>query len=270
MSDGKGGFRIEETPARLEDANQALFLDYDNDGMLDLLLSGVRGGRLFRNLGGSWTDVTRESGVGDLGVAAHPVVGDVDADGDLDIVGVDRTGTPRLLRNDGGNKNHSLKVQLQGFVSNRSGIGAKVEVRAGSLHQKIETSSTFPPIRPADVIFGLGQRPEADAVRVIWPSGTMQAEAPEPKAATMKIVELDRKPSSCPYLYAWNGSRFDFVTDFMGAGEMGYQFPNGAWNVPDPTEYVRLTDQQLRARNGRYEIRVTNELEELLFVDRLG
>ena len=85
----------------------------------------------------------------------------------------------------------------------------------------------------------------------------------------LKITEIDRKPSSCPYLYTWNGERFEFVTDFMGGGEMGYWEAPGVRNHPDPDEYVRIRDDQLKERDGRYELRVTNELEEALYVDRL-
>src|SRR5262249_8370522 len=52
--------------------------------------------------------------------------------------------------------------------------------------------------------------------------------------------------------------------------EMGYWEGPGAYNEPDPDEYVRLTDDQLRPRDGRYELRVTNELEEVLFADRFA
>jgi hypothetical protein len=81
---------------------------------------------------------------------------------------------------------------------------------------------------------------------------------------------MDRKPSSCPYLYAWNGGAFAFVTDFLGGGEMGYWTGPGSFNRPDPEEYVRLTDAQLVPRGGRYELRATNELEEVLFLDGLA
>src|SRR4029079_3426410 len=63
---------------------------------------------------------------------------------------------------------------------------------------------------------------------------------------------------------------FAFITDFMGGGEMGYWEGPGEYNHPDPDEYVRLSDEQLRPRDGRLELRVTNELEEALFVDRLS
>jgi hypothetical protein len=157
-------------------------------------------------------------------------------------------------------------------VSNRSAAGAKVELRAGSLRQILEMSSSSPAVSPAGAVFGLGSRPAADVVRVLWPSGILQAEtmgAPQRTTSTLTVTELDRKPSSCPYLFTWNGTRFEFVTDFMGGGEMGGWAGPGLWNQPDPDEYVRIRSDQLRPRDGRYELRVTNELEEALFVDRL-
>jgi hypothetical protein len=112
-------------------------------------------------------------------------------------------------------------------------------------------------------------------VRVIWVSGIVQTETEFPNATTQAtriathLVELDRKPSSCPYLYAWDGEGFSFVTDFLGAGEMGYWEGPGVRNHPDPVEYVRIGPGRLVARGGRYELRVTNELEEVLYLDEL-
>ncbi|HET8644355.1 MAG TPA: hypothetical protein VFO85_02625, partial [Vicinamibacteria bacterium] len=126
---------------------------------------------------------------------------------------------------------------------------------------------------PADLVFGLGDRRGADAVRVLWPSGTLQSElvaAGPRRAASMEVKELDRKPSSCPYLYAWNGRSFVFVTDFMGGGEMGYRQAPGVFSVPDPDEYVRLPPGALVEKDGRFELRVTNELEEALFLDHFA
>ncbi len=106
-------------------------------------------------------------------------------------------------------------------------------------------------------------------MRILWPSGTLQAELDPSLTARTPVVELDRKPSSCPFLYAWNGKAFEFVTDFMGGGEMGYGAGPRLWNRPVPEEWVRLRDDQLASRDGRYELRVTNELEEVLFLDRV-
>ena len=113
---------------------------------------------------------------------------------------------------------------------------------------------------------------------MLWPSGILQAEAADSTssnaaavlASPMTVEELNRKPSSCPFLFTWNGRRFEFVTDFMGGGEMGYWEAPGVRNRPDPEEYVRISDAQLQPKDGRYELRVTNELEETMFVDRLS
>jgi hypothetical protein len=127
---------------------------------------------------------------------------------------------------------------------------------------------------PSEVHFGLGRRDVLDAVRVIWPSGVIQAELGLPALAgssnrSFTIEELDRKPSSCPYLYAWNGKEFQFVTDFLGGGEMGNWKTHGVYHFPDSDEFVRIPPDKLRPKDGKYEIRVTNELEEVLFLDHL-
>lgn len=287
LSDGRGQFKTTQAPAGSEMAGGAQFLDYDNDGLLDCVLATSAGLKVFRHVGNDWINVS-ESAVmqGELrppaaasskdGYGQTLVSGDLDNDGDTDLVLRSAAGDLRIARNDGGNINRSLRVSLFGKVSNRSGVGAKVEARAGSLVQKLETYSASPAPAPADVVFGLGKRQGVDAVRVLWPAGIVQAEtemarAADPKktAATLPVTELDRKPSSCPYLYAWNGERFEFVTDFMGGGEMGYWEAPGHYNTPDPDEYVRIRGDQLKERGGRFELRVTNELEEVLYLDRL-
>ena len=297
ISDGREKFKTMAAPNGSEGVRAAQFLDYDNDGLLDCLALTDKGLRVWRNVGNDsnaggaasqgtplWTDVSERAQTNERAASPLPVsasrlfaAGDIDQDGDEDLIFLSSSGELRIARNDGGNLNRSLRVNLAGKVSNRSGVGAKIEARAGSLVQKLETYSASPAPAPADVVFGLGKRTAADAVRVLWPAGIVQAEtelakAPPGKtssALTLSVTELDRKPSSCPYLYVWNGERFEFVTDFMGGGEMGNLEEPGRYNTPDPDEYVRIRGDQLKERNGRYELRVTNELEEALFVDRL-
>jgi tetratricopeptide (TPR) repeat protein len=276
LSDGRGKFVLRDAPATAADATAAQFVDYDNDGLLDLLIGTPKGLRLFRNLGTRWADVT---GAASLGSATTPVaqmaIADIDGDGDSDVVTRTDKGELRIWRNEGGNRNPAVRVQLAARVSNRSGAGTKVEVRAGALREKLETSAATPAASPADLLFGLGRRATADIVRVLWPSGILQTEiVPAGGAATsapvlIKVEELDRKPSSCPFLFTWNGARFEFVTDFLGGGEMGDWIAPGVFNQPDPDEYVRIRGDQLRPRDGRYELRITNELEEAMFLDRV-
>ncbi|HEX8844069.1 MAG TPA: FG-GAP-like repeat-containing protein [Pyrinomonadaceae bacterium] len=293
LSDGKGRFRLQPVPAPSGEPKGALpdraqFIDYDSDGLLDLVtLSSCAQDtflHVWRNVGDGWVDVG-ETALGrgliktsEEAVLAVPtlVSADLDGDGDTDLIVRSASDNLIVLRNDGGNRNRSLRVRLAGKVSNRSGVGAKVEMRAGSLQQKLETYAASPAPAPSDVVFGLGPRAAVDAVRIIWPAGVVQAETEiggkgtqASSALNMNVMELDRKPSSCPYLYTWNGERFLFITDFMGGGEMGYWEAPNHYNHPDPDEYVRIRGDQLKERDGRYELRVTNELEEVLYVDRL-
>ena len=270
LSNGKERFQITQAPGN---SSASQFIDYDNDGLLDLVLVAQTGLRVVRNTGDAWINALDMDieGIAARSSARVLASGDIDADGDTDLIYGVPGGGLKVWRNDGGNANRSLRLNLAGKVSNRSGIGSKIEIRAGSLAQKLETYSAAPAPAPADILFGLGKRTTVDAVRVLWPAGILQAETEFAGGPTkpLTLTELDRKPSSCPYLYVWNGERFEFVTDFMGGGEMGHLDAPGIYNTPDPDEYVRIRGDQLRERNGRYELRVTNELEEAVFLDRL-
>ena len=274
VSNGRGGFVVSAADRYTAGAAAAEFVDYDNDGLLDLLAATPGGIRVLRNIGTRWFDASNTAGMvrADLQPLALATA-DIDGDGDVDLLF--RTATEiRLLRNDGGNRNRSVRVQLTARVSNRSALGAKIEMRAGSLRQRVEHYAATPSPAPADIAFGLGERAGADVIRVLWPSGILQAEAAaitpqaKPLSGVVKVEELDRKPSSCPFLFTWNGSKFEFLTDFLGGGEMGYWEAPGLRNTPDPDEYVRIPGDKLQPRSGRFELRVTNELEEALFLDR--
>ena len=280
ISDGRGRFILSDAPEAVKGATAAQFLDYDNDGLLDLVAITGTGPVVVRDLGHSWMDVTASAleAVPESARAAGRsfATADINRDGNVDFVTSSGSGA-WFWRNSGDPRNHSLRVQLRGRVTNRLGLGSKIQVRAGSLSARLETSASAPAVAPSDIVFGLGPRPGAEVARVLWPSGILQAEAAHPAAgqpvavlpSPFLIDELDRKPSSCPFLFAWNGERFEFITDFLGGGEMGHWEGPGSYNHPNPVEYVRMRGDQLSPADGRLQLRVTNELEEVVYLDRM-
>jgi hypothetical protein len=162
------------------------FFDYDNDGWADLFiatghvypqLENYRQRKLlFRNNhDGTFTDVAAESGEAlmEKRVGRGVAFGDIDNDGDIDIVVADLDGSPQLLRNDGGNANNSVLIKTVGVKSNRDGIGARIKVVAGDLSQIDEVRSGGSYISQSDlrVHFGLEKRTKIDLIEVHWPSG---------------------------------------------------------------------------------------------------
>ena len=256
--------------------------DYDNDGDLDVLElrnsnanspMTLGGPELYQNLGNeTFSRVTEQTGLNKYQGKAFrsATFGDYDNDGDTDIFLTVNSDSPLLLRNEGGNQNHWLKVRLLGTNSNKSGIGTKIEIKSGTLWQKLEVNggSAYLSQNPPEVIFGLGQHQSVDALRLLWPGGVLQSEANLPINKTRLVHELDRKGTSCPLLYSWNGSQYQFVTDFLGGCAIGYMLAPGHYNTPDTDEYIKISQSQLRKKDGLYSLRINNQLEEVLYIDQ--
>ncbi len=245
--------------------------DYDNDGDLDVLLAGDEL-RLLENDGRrGFQDVTAAVGLDRIEASGSRAlaVADYDQDGDLDAV-VSRCGRPAvLLRNDGGNRNRSFQLSLRGKADNYFGVGAKVEWAAGGLwqHREPDGGAGYLSQSSGDILLGLGRFPAPDYVRVLWPTGVLQSEIPARDSGKLVLTELDRKGTSCPILYAWNGSAYGFVTDFLGGSAMGYLEEPGRYGVPDTDEYVKITGAQLRPQGNRLSLKMANQLEEVMLFD---
>ena len=172
----------------------AVFLDYDNDADLDLAIANgdvIDNVEMFRddttypqrNLllandgSGRFTDVGPRSGPGFAleKVSRALAAGDLDNDGDLDLIIVNAGQTVDLLRNDGGNRNNSILVRLVGEESNRDGVGAllRLEVDGTTRVRVVKAGSSYLAQNDLRVHFGLGQAEFADRLEVIWPSGTV-------------------------------------------------------------------------------------------------
>ncbi|MGA2355026.1 MAG: FG-GAP-like repeat-containing protein, partial [Terriglobales bacterium] len=183
-------------------------IDYDNDGWVDLVAVGeTKDGkgevRLFRNLGpDGWKDVSADVGLDKIQLKEPRaiIVGDYNNDGAADLLITQNHGPAVLLRNEGGNKNNSLRLALKGLNDNKSAIGTKVEVFSGGLRQKFEVygSSGYLGQNSPYLTIGLGQAKEADVVRMLWPTGVLQDEIGVAANKLQNITELDRRGSSCP------------------------------------------------------------------------
>ena len=267
------GKRFERILLPLQDATAGWGiapLDIDNDGWLDLavLIETAHGPalRILRNLGqAGFRDVTAEVKLDGIKLRSPRslLAADLDNDGATDLVVTQHDGSFVALRNEGGNRNHSVRINLKGLADNKSALGTRVEVFADGLWQKWEVTS------PQDVIAGIGAADKADLVRLLWPTGVPQDELDVSGSKRNELTELDRRGSSCPTLFAWDGAKFSFVTDVIGAGVVGHWISPSQRNTPDPDEWIKIDGKQLRAQNGKLSLRFGEPMEEVNFVDQV-
>ena len=173
----------------------AEFFDYDNDGLLDLFVANghlqenivlfsdstyPQADLLFRNTrqhNGTYhfTDASVEVGLAELPkkVSRGAAFGDYDNDGDIDIFLNNSNQPATLLRNEGGNSNHWLTIQLIGTQSNVSSIGTKIVLKAGdlSLFKEVRSGASYLSQSDVRVHFGLGENTVVDTLEIHWPSG---------------------------------------------------------------------------------------------------
>ena len=254
--------------------------DYDNDGWVDLVAVGETPGqgkgevRLFRNLGpDGFKDVTAEVGLDKITLQDPRAVitGDFDNDGATDLLITQSRGPAVLLRNEGGSKNNWLRLVLKGLNDNKSAIGTKVEVFAGGNRQKFEIagSSGYLGQNSPYLTVGLGQAKEADVVRMLWPSGVLEDEVEVAGGKQQEFVELDRRGSSCPTLFMWDGSHYQLVADMIGAGVVGHWVGPNERNIARPTEYVKVDRNVIREKDGKLSFRLMEPMEEVVYLDQV-
>src|SRR5438445_421205 len=279
------------------------FVDFDHDGDLDLYISAKPGAGahnvVWRNNGNStFSDVSAETALGKEATGAGVVASDFNNDRAIDFVlaggakgasillnpregefkpldGIDfsKQGLPPAI----GvvafdfDKDGWMEIDLKALNDNKSAIGTKIEIYAGSLYQKWEVmgASGYLGQSVLPIHVGLGSEKGTDVVRLLWPTGVPQDEIRLDGRKTQAVAELDRRGSSCPVLFSWNGHEYEFIADMIGPGVVGHWIAPGERDVPDPTEYLKVSGKSLQPRDGKLSFRFLEPMEETVYLDQV-
>ena len=279
------GRRFERVALPLNDATRAWGLtavDIDNDGWIDLaaIVETAAGPqvRVFRNRGdGTFEDASQALGLDAIKLTAPRglIAADVDGDGAPDLIVTQLNAPPVLLKNIGANKNHFVRLDLTGYADNKTAIGVKVETFANGHWQKWELpgASGYQTQGPPQILIGLGDADGVDLLRILWPTGVLQDEIDLPHLvngrAVVAMKEADRRGSSCPVLFAWDGHKYQLITDVIGAGVVGHWFTPQRRNIPNPGEWIKVDGSQIAAVNGKLSLRFIEPMEEVNYIDQL-
>lgn len=272
------GGRFEALPLPALEAGEKLLdaPDADGDGYLDLVTSAnvltndrklsFRRGRALP-AGAVLADFDNVGRLQTLERAAAAVVAaDFDRDGRLELIEITPQGELQRLLNAVPSDGRGLSLRLEGVKNLKLPLGAEVEVKAGSLYAK----QTF---RGLPLIFGLGRRTSIETLRITWPNGLVQNEVRlevQASGVTAKQVkEAPRLSGSCPMIFTWNGKEFQFVTDVLGVAPLGASLGDGQYFPVDHDEVVAIPPGALVEREGRYDLRITEELREVTYLDQV-
>ena len=239
--------------------HQLITADLDNNGALDLIASGGGESRIWLAGVDHALQPLKASLQGDVSATV-----DLNNDGFLDLVGVSSGRAVRWLGK--GTAGYHWKVirpraqqQAGDQRINSFGVGGEIQVRSGLLVQTQVLAG-------APLHFGLGTRTSIDVARIVWPNGVAQAEFRG--GVDDAIVAEQRLKGSCPWVFAWDGSRMGFVTDFLWRSPLGLRInAQDTAGVTQTEDWVKIAGSQLTPRNGAYDIRITAELWETHFFD---
>lgn len=156
--------------------------------------------------------------------------------------------------------------------SNHSGIGTQVSVRNGSQWSRDDTHkhSSLRGFSLQPLSIGLAGKTKADFIAIDWSDGVYQTELDLDSSAIHRVSEEQRQLGSCPVLFVWNGTKFDFVTDILGVAAQGFLVEPGTIMPPRPWERVTFPPGSLASKDGRIMFKVTEPMEENSYIDSLS
>ncbi len=155
--------------------------------------------------------------------------------------------------------------------SNASAIGTQVAARAGGNWTRARLLRRFsgPGQDLQPLSLGLRGALRTDYLVVDWPDGVYQTELSLATGELQRVVETQRQLASCPVLFAWNGERFQFISDVLGVGGIGFAIGPNEYAEPRPWEYFLIPDDAISEIDGRYQLKITEPMEEAAYVDRV-
>lgn len=235
-------------------AIQGVMRDFDNDGFMDIIVSGTVH-HIFRNNGDlTFTEVNGVFGSNDIESFA---LGDLNNDGFVDVYGgyasvyTNPSNIDDVMWLNDGNSNNHLAVQLEGTVSNRNAIGARIEIYGdwGIQVREVRSGESYGIMNSMIQYFGLGTATEIDSVVVRWPSGIIETEIDVTPNSTLVLVEGNCLGAS-PELTLTGFPTFcsgESITISAPSGYAEYQWSNGA-----TTQSINVSTQ------GFYSVTVTD------------
>lgn len=235
---GKGGFAVG---------------DFENRGLLDVLA----GSAALRNQGESRFVEQKAPAA-----ATAWTVADFDGDGLVDAAAMLADGTVHRLINQTPVKAGWTRVALTGVKNLKLAAGTEIEIKAGALYQK-QMYRGYP------LSLGVRGNKEVDTIRITWPNGMIQNEMKQKSGVALKFEEAQRLSGSCPTVWTWNGRNFEFLTDTLGVAPLGASSGDGKYFPVDHDEYLSIRGDQLQPVNGQYEVRITEELSEVTYLDQV-
>ena len=155
-----------------------------------------------------------------------------------------------------------IEVALKGVKNPKVPMNAKIEMKAGNHYERATYDGT-------PLVFRLGDRATVDTVRITWPNGLIQNEVDPPVNRLSTFKEAQRLSGSCPMIFTWNGTRFEFITDVLGVAPLGASSGDGESFPVDHDECVTIPGEKLVPRDGQYDVRVTEELREVSYLDQI-
>jgi tetratricopeptide (TPR) repeat protein len=235
--------------------------DLNGDSFPDLLAADALGGLHFLvNQGGRFREGSLTLPLSNSAELASLIPTWWENPGQLGLLAMTRSGQLRAFEKQGPPA-HWVEVKMNGFKSNSQGIGSVVEFKAGNYYNKVVVTSS--PLR----VF-TGDLAKLDVLRVTWPNAVVQNWIDVATDKQIKVRESERLASSCPFLYAWNGRKFAYVTDVLGVGPLGELAPDGTRVKPYPEELVRLPNLVPDSK-GDYVFQLTDEMREADFFDQV-